>query len=306
MIWESFTTKCVEAIVMGMEEALSLGALRIGTEHLLLGLLKGESNLGAQILLERGVTLHALKNRLLRFRCGTSADPGRREFSRASRRVFELAFAESTKLNQRNINTDLLFLGIATHVAGRAWKLISGFQVDRSEFMRIIYQQYHYALGEEEIRPRTPEEYEAALEAFDPASLLRGRQKLGDEQWQELIQELGKGGKSSTEILVMKGWMTEEDLAGFYRETFKMPYMNLSVCPVDLGAALSLPEEAARRYRLICIGRESDEFLVAMAQPVNARVLEEIQRHLGGRVRAFITQAADLAKMLDFIYEEEQ
>lgn len=47
-----------------MREALRLGDKYIGTEHFLLGLLREGEGVGAQVLLERSVTLQAVSSRL--------------------------------------------------------------------------------------------------------------------------------------------------------------------------------------------------------------------------------------------------
>lgn len=63
-MFERFTVEARRAVVLASEEARGLGHNWIGTEHLLLGLLREGQGVGAQVLVERGVTLAAVRERL--------------------------------------------------------------------------------------------------------------------------------------------------------------------------------------------------------------------------------------------------
>jgi ATP-dependent Clp protease ATP-binding subunit ClpC len=59
-----FTPRAKKVLEMSLREALQLGDNFIGSEHVLLGLLREGQGVGAQVLAERGVTLTALRDRL--------------------------------------------------------------------------------------------------------------------------------------------------------------------------------------------------------------------------------------------------
>jgi ATP-dependent Clp protease ATP-binding subunit ClpA len=59
-----FTPRAKKVLEMSLREALELGENYIGTEHILLGLLREGEGVGAQVLAERGVTRAAVWNRL--------------------------------------------------------------------------------------------------------------------------------------------------------------------------------------------------------------------------------------------------
>ena len=59
-----FTPRAKKVLEMSLREALQLGDNYIGSEHLLLGLLREGQGIGAQVLAERGVTLGAVRERL--------------------------------------------------------------------------------------------------------------------------------------------------------------------------------------------------------------------------------------------------
>lgn len=59
-----FTPRAKKVLEMALREALQLGDQYIGSEHLLLGLLREGEGVGAQVLAARGVTLGAVRGRL--------------------------------------------------------------------------------------------------------------------------------------------------------------------------------------------------------------------------------------------------
>jgi ATP-dependent Clp protease ATP-binding subunit ClpC len=59
-----FTPRAKAVLEISLREALGLGDRHIGSEHLLLGLLREGQGVGAQVLAERGVTLEGVRGRL--------------------------------------------------------------------------------------------------------------------------------------------------------------------------------------------------------------------------------------------------
>jgi ATP-dependent Clp protease ATP-binding subunit ClpC len=72
-----FTASTKWVLEMSLREALQLGHNWIGTEHLLLGLLREEDGVGAQVLIDLGVELSSVRQRVLEL-VGVegSGDPG--------------------------------------------------------------------------------------------------------------------------------------------------------------------------------------------------------------------------------------
>ena len=60
-MFERFTERARQVVVLAQDEARSLRHNYIGTEHLLLGLLREEEGLAARVLSELGVELEAVR-----------------------------------------------------------------------------------------------------------------------------------------------------------------------------------------------------------------------------------------------------
>ena len=76
-----FTTRAKKVLELSMEEASNLGHNYIGTEHLLLGLIKENEGIAAQVLLNLGVKLEDVREEVLEF---LGADSGEEEEEEAA------------------------------------------------------------------------------------------------------------------------------------------------------------------------------------------------------------------------------
>ena len=69
-----FTPRAKKVLELSLREALQLGSQYIGTEHILLGLLREGDGVAAQVLVARGVDPHRLRNELVPMLHGTLPD----------------------------------------------------------------------------------------------------------------------------------------------------------------------------------------------------------------------------------------
>lgn len=60
-----YTPRAMKVLELSLKEALSLGHNYIGTEHLLLGLIREGEGVGPQILTKRGASFEAIRNRTI-------------------------------------------------------------------------------------------------------------------------------------------------------------------------------------------------------------------------------------------------
>ena len=104
---EKFTQRAELAIEKARRAAGELGHSRVGTEHLLLGILQEREGLGARILVRRGLEEDALR-RAIAQRGGV---PGEGMSANACEAV-ERSAAEANELRQGYIGTEHLLLGI--------------------------------------------------------------------------------------------------------------------------------------------------------------------------------------------------
>ena len=112
-------------VVLAQDEARALRHTHIGTEHILLGLLRVDVDLAARSLVELGVTLDETRRALKRI-VGEGDEPSSQQLPYTRRAVhgLELALRESLSLGHDYIGTEHLLLGLMTLTDGRAAQIV--------------------------------------------------------------------------------------------------------------------------------------------------------------------------------------
>jgi ATP-dependent Clp protease ATP-binding subunit ClpC len=118
---DRFTKRARQALVFAQEEAQHLGHRWIGTEHLLLGLLREEQGIAAKVLTQMGLNIDKVR-RAVADTLGQAdqllASPV--ELAPRTKRVLELAIDEARRLGHNFIGTEHLLLGLIREGQGIA------------------------------------------------------------------------------------------------------------------------------------------------------------------------------------------
>jgi hypothetical protein len=109
--FERFTRRARQVVVFAQEEADSLGHTRVGTEHLLLGLIRTEDETTAPVLAEAGLDIEKARERA-RELVGEDARRRRIPFTRAAKRTLENTLREARDLGDTNIGAEHVLLGL--------------------------------------------------------------------------------------------------------------------------------------------------------------------------------------------------
>ncbi|MCX6090709.1 MAG: ATP-dependent Clp protease ATP-binding subunit [Candidatus Atribacteria bacterium] len=113
MMFERYTERARKVIILAQDEAVRLKHNYIGTEHLLLGLLREREGIAAKILESLDVTIESVRNELEGFiekneyQASTEV-----AFTPRSKRVLELALDETRRLAHNYVGTEHILLGI--------------------------------------------------------------------------------------------------------------------------------------------------------------------------------------------------
>jgi RNA polymerase sigma factor (sigma-70 family) len=128
--WRPFTERARRAVVFAKEEARRLGESYVGTEHLLLGMLR-EDNLGAGVLARLGVSGERIRSEIEEkaIRGPGHASPDT-ELTPRAQRVISLAYAEALAQNNNYIGCEHLLLGLLREGDGLAGKVLTDLGVD--------------------------------------------------------------------------------------------------------------------------------------------------------------------------------
>jgi hypothetical protein len=103
---------------------------------------------------------------------------------------------------------------------------------------------------------------------------------LPEERLEEALQEGMKTGKRLGEILLEREWVSENDLGRLLAGQKGLPFVDLDPAAVDPTAPPLLPQEKARLHGALPIGFEGGVPVVAVADPSNDLVVENVRRAL--------------------------
>ncbi len=126
-MFEKFTDGARKVMVLAQEEARKLGQMYVGTEHLLLGLIREGDGIAAKALAKLDVTYDATLEqvRQLASKSDEPTPAGHIPFTPRAKRVLESALRESISANQSYIATEHLLLGILREGNGVALEALS-------------------------------------------------------------------------------------------------------------------------------------------------------------------------------------
>jgi ATP-dependent Clp protease ATP-binding subunit ClpA len=130
-VLERFTSPARDVVVLAEDEARLLAHDYLGTEHLLLGLLRDEERTAARLLAGLEVTLDEVRARV-----GEVADPAHRPssgpipFTPRAKRALALALDEALSIGLNYIDTRHILFGLVRENQGAAARILRGFDVD--------------------------------------------------------------------------------------------------------------------------------------------------------------------------------
>ena len=133
-MFERFTDRARRVIVLAQEEARALQHNYIGTEHLLLGLIREGEGIAAKALTAKGVSLDDTRKQVEEMiGKGTAAPNGHIPFTPHAKQVLELSLREALQLGHSYIGTEHILLGLIREGEGVGTQVLIKMDVDLGE-----------------------------------------------------------------------------------------------------------------------------------------------------------------------------
>ncbi|HCA74887.1 MAG TPA: ATP-dependent Clp protease ATP-binding subunit ClpC [Bifidobacterium sp.] len=133
-MFERFTDRARRVIVLAQEEARTLQHNYIGTEHLLLGLIREGEGVAAKALASKGVTLEDTRKQVVEMIGKGNASPnGHIPFTPHARQVLELSLREALQLGHSYIGTEHILLGLIHEGEGVGTQVLIKMDVNLGE-----------------------------------------------------------------------------------------------------------------------------------------------------------------------------
>jgi ATP-dependent Clp protease ATP-binding subunit ClpC len=142
-LFERFTERARQVVVLAQDEARALQHNYIGTEHILLGLLREEEGLAARVLESLDITVEEVRAQVARIvGQGDEVTTGQIPFTPRAKKVLELALREALSLGHNYIGTEHILLGLVRENEGVAARILLDFDADaekiRNEIIRML------------------------------------------------------------------------------------------------------------------------------------------------------------------------
>ena len=159
-MFERFTERARKALVLAQEEARVLEHDYIGTEHILLGLMREREGVAAKSLESLGIGLGVIRDKVQELSGPMSSPPsGSPPFTPRSKKVLELALREALTLGHNYIGTEHILLAIVREGDGVGAKALvaAGAELPsvRQQVLRLLSG---YTGSETRARPAPPVE----------------------------------------------------------------------------------------------------------------------------------------------------
>ncbi len=205
-MFERFTERARQAIVLAQDEARLLRHNYIGTEHLLLGLLREEDGVARRVLESLGISAEPVRGRVVAIVGegeGEAVPAGQIPFTPRAKKVLELGLREGLSLGHDHIGTEHILLGIARENDGVAARILLDLGADdetiRDAVVRAVPEMSRQPRHAPWRRPRRPRRRFAALAMARDEALEDGNYDLARKLLELEIEERRKQAGSEDE-----------------------------------------------------------------------------------------------------------
>jgi len=122
------------------------------------------------------------------------------------------------------------------------------------------------------------------------------------KQLEEALEYQKKTGLKLGQILLEKKYITEKQLLEFLSKQFSIKFVEISKIEISPEIIKIVPEAIARRYTLIPIGKKDNIISVAMVDPLNIVVLDELKLMTGYNIEPVFALEDDILSAIDKYY----
>ena len=138
-LFKGFTEKANKALNLAIEAAQEMGHGYVGTEHIVLGLLREGTGVAATVLTGRGVTAAEYEEHIIELEnSGAPTKLSPAEFTPRSKKTMEMAMAAAATLKHGYVGTEHILLAVAEDDTSVSVRLLSEFGVTPDDLIEDI------------------------------------------------------------------------------------------------------------------------------------------------------------------------
>lgn len=134
-----FTKQAQKAIALAQDSAATFGQNYVGTEHILLGLVREGEGVAARVLNKHGLTQQVLKEKISAIGIGSQGGLlDKQDFTPRAKRILENSLREAVKMNTNYIGTEHILLALLKESDSIAVRLVSALGVNPTKLQEEI------------------------------------------------------------------------------------------------------------------------------------------------------------------------
>jgi len=140
MMFGRFTERAQKVLALAQEEAVRLGHNNIGTEHILLGLIREGDGIAAKALIGLGLGLEKIQDEVESLIGRGSEQPTNIAYTPRAKKVIELSMDEARKLGHTYVGTEHILLGLIREGEGVAARVLNNLGVSLNKARQQVLQ----------------------------------------------------------------------------------------------------------------------------------------------------------------------
>lgn len=133
--------------------------------------------------------------------------------------------------------------------------------------------------------------------------VLRERQQISESVLEKALDDQKRKLAMLGELLLQGGKVAKADLVSALQEVVGVAYLDLANTQMDRGLIQKLPREMAERLCVIPVEHHGSAICVAMAQPQDLRVVDELRFRLGAEIVPRLSFRTEIMAAIDRFYE---
>ncbi|MEZ4682147.1 MAG: ATP-dependent Clp protease ATP-binding subunit [Caldilineaceae bacterium] len=297
---DRFTKRARRVLTLAQEEALRLNHNYIGTEHLLLGLVREENGVAVKVLRELGVepgqVIRAVERTVGR---GERAPFGKPTLAPRTKRVIELAVDEARLMGHHYIGTEHLLLGLVREGEGIAVNVLRGLGINldrvRTQTARNLLQNQAQSKEKQKKESKTPLVDQLGFDLTAAAEEGRLDPVIGrHNEIERVIQILSRRNKNNPALIGEPGVGKTAIVEGLAQRVVEgnvpEPLLNKRVLMLDVGSLV-----AGTMYR----GQFEERLKKVIEEIINSQAIlfiDEVHMLVGAGSAGSSVDAANILK----------
>lgn len=130
---------------------------------------------------------------------------------------------------------------------------------------------------------------------------------VNEEMIRDAMKDLGnEAGATLQQSLVKQGYLREDDFLDALASELGMERIALNKIEITAELIAQLPKKIAKELRVFPVSATDTEFVVAIADPLNIQVVDDLTRVLGRHVRTVIASEEDIERYYKRFYEGDE